>query len=113
MTHPAYLNVTTETQGGLFCTDPIEASWQQFHERNPQVYAAFERLTLRAIAGEQKMGAKAVWERMRWDFHVESSDKAPKLNNNFTAYYARHFMALHPQHANYFQLREIGKRRET
>lgn len=91
----------------------LAARWREFHRRNPQVYAAFERFTLEAIrSGASKIGAKAVWERMRWWAHVESRGDDWRLNNSWTALYAREFLRRHPEHKGVFELRRSKADRE-
>lgn len=73
---------------------------------NPAIWAEFQRLTLRAIALGRTVGAKAIMERIRWEVEIEQGDKW-KCNNNFTAYYARVFAVKYPQHADYFEFRQV------
>lgn len=83
----------------------VEA-WEQFDHDNPQVWELFERFTLEAIhGGARRLGARLVWERMRWYSRVESTDRTFKLNNNYPQFYARKFLEHHPEHAGCFQLR--------
>jgi hypothetical protein len=95
----------------------LQERWERFHDANPHVYAAFERLALEAIArltrkGKRKrFGAKAIWEVLRWEALDTSSialddDDDPALNNSFTALYAREFQRRNPQHAELFETRE-------
>jgi hypothetical protein len=112
MTHGAQqvaIDFTASPVPARLCSDPatLEERWQAFHAANPGVYAAFERLALDAIArGKTRIGAKALWERLRWDLWVESSDDEPRLNNDHTASYARHFARMHPEHASAFEFRK-------
>ena len=81
--------------------DPKRAAWAAFHAQHPGVFAMFERFALEAAAGGvQRIGARAVWERMRWEnrVHQRATDEAWALNNNWPPYYARHFLTLHPEH---------------
>lgn len=99
------------------CSDPqtIDERWAAFHRDHPAVYAAFERLALDAIArGKTRIGAKSLWERMRWEMWLVESGDGPALNNDFVALYARLFIARHPEHADVFEVRrrvsEHGRR---
>lgn len=89
----------------------IRIAFEKFHARYPEVYVLFERFTLEGIAhGMDRMGAGAVWERMRWETMVRSqkSDAEQyRLNNNYRAYYARLFMERHPEYPEIFATREI------
>jgi len=84
----------------------VESQFVAFHADHPEVYALFKRFTFEAIrAGWQRIGAKMIWERMRWFAAVEAGDGEYRLNNNFTAYYARLFMQDHPEHVGLFECR--------
>jgi len=103
------LDFTRSPVPARLCSDAttLDERWQAFHAANPHVYAAFERLALQALAaGKTRIGAKALWERMRWDMWLASTDDEPRLNNDFTALYARHFAHMHPEHAQAFEFRK-------
>lgn len=83
-----------------------ELQAQAFHRKHPEVWALFCQFTREKIArGARRIGAKAVWERIRWETGAGDNEGAPKLNNNFTASYARWFQAMYPQHAGVFRTR--------
>lgn len=77
-----------------------------WHTRNPHVWRFFETFALKAIAAGQKLGAKAIAERVRWEVAVERGEDF-KVNNNFPAYYARVFALKHPAHRDYFETRTL------
>ena len=84
----------------------MNEDFQEFHKNNPQVYELFRRFTFQAIdAGRKDFGAKAVMERIRWSTMVETSGDTYKLNNNYTAFYARMLMDSHPEHEGLFKTR--------
>ncbi len=87
----------------------IREAFERFHRANPAVYALFERFALEAIhSGADTLGAKAVWERLRWETSVQVEHRAQfKLNNNFTPYLARLFMERHPEHGDVFHTRKV------
>lgn len=95
----------------LYCNDPRQRLsyadlWALVMSERPEVYREFERFTLQAIAaGATRVGAKAVWERMRWERMVTTGGDEWKLNNNLTAYAAREFQRRHPHHAGVFETR--------
>jgi hypothetical protein len=77
----------------------------QFHHAHPEVWTYFERFTLELIrAGRTRYGAKGVMERVRWETAL--GGEGFKINNNFTAFYARRFERLHPEHEGFFAKRE-------
>lgn len=103
------------TQLALVLTHPeepprpptLEERWQAFDRENPQVWRAFERFTWDAIrAGRERIGAKAIWERMRWWSSVETTGDEYRLNNSWVSFYARKFRKAYPEHAHVFATRE-------
>ena len=82
--------------------------FEVYAAENPKVYPLFEKFTLEAIgSGRMHLGAKMIWERMRWYADVETrGNDGYKLNNNYTAFYARKFMELHPEYQGFFSCRD-------
>jgi hypothetical protein len=86
--------------------DQIFNRFVAFHTANPDVFKLFEKFTLQLIgAGRQHYGIAAITERIRWHLNVDTKGDEVKINNDFKAYYARMFVAKHPQHAGFFQMR--------
>lgn len=85
-------------------------SFLAWHRQHPHVYRLIERfvgeLQSRRI---RRAGIKAIWERVRWEMAVETSSSAPKLNNNWTAYYARLLIIHHPEWGSMFATRRVGR----
>jgi hypothetical protein len=78
-----------------------------FHESNPRTYEHIVRLARQAKARSKRVGMKAIWERLRWWAAFETDGEEPfKLNNSFTAHYARLVMAQEPDLEGVFETRE-------
>lgn len=79
---------------------------QAFHDANPHVFAKLLEIArdLRQ-RGVAKAGVKLLFERLRWISQVETSGDAYRLNNSFTAWYARRLMAHDPSLAGLFDTR--------
>lgn len=77
-----------------------------YHKANLQVWQAFERYTMQAIKAGAKVGAKAIYERVRWESEIEKGQPF-KANNNYCSYYARVFEVKHPEHKGFFEFRTI------
>jgi len=88
----------------------LEAQFQEFHQANPHVYEALRRMALDLRRrGSRKIGMKMLFEVLRWQYYMTTDDPAGddfKLNNNYTAYYARELMANEPALADAFETRE-------
>jgi hypothetical protein len=86
----------------------IEERFRAFHRENPHVLDALVRLALEAkAAGRTRIGAKALWERLRWEFFLSTKGDEFALNNNFTARYVRLIGELHPDLAPLFERRAL------
>ena len=86
----------------------LERSFNVFHRANPEVYKLFKKYALQAAqARHRHFGSKMIFERMRWHTMIETTDADYKLNNNYTAYYARLFMADYPEHREFFRTRRV------
>lgn len=89
----------------------IREAFEEFHAANPHVYRLFKRYAHKAFLAQKcagHFGAKAVWERIRWELNIETdSTDEFKLNNNYTAYYARLYMSDFPAAVGFFRTREI------
>ncbi|MDD5510457.1 MAG: hypothetical protein PHI12_06590 [Dehalococcoidales bacterium] len=105
----------------------IEKKFWEFHNSNPEVYRllvryAHEWRDARGI--NARIGMKALFERVRWEIGLRKrehhdGDKEFKLNNNYTAFYARFIMFNYPELKGMFALRKqripatIGPKNES
>lgn len=87
---------------------PLDQRFWVYHEANPVLYDTLARLALTAVQqGKRHIGAKALWERMRWELWMAADGDEFALNNNFTSRYARLLMAREPELRGVFELREL------
>lgn len=83
-----------------------EAKWREFHAKNPQVYEMLRAKALTAVCrGRRHLGIRQVWEAMRWDLTLQTDSPDFKLNDHYTAFYARELMAREPELAGVFEVR--------
>lgn len=81
-------------------------AWLAYHRANPHVYAAICRFADEAIrAGRTRIGIGMLTERLRWYTTIETRGDGFKVNNNFRAFYARLWLAEHPDHPDFFEAR--------
>lgn len=84
----------------------IEREFQEFDRKNPHVWAAVLRFAEEARAsGRKRFGIKMIYERIRWFMNFETTDKPLKLNNNYTAHYARKLIAHDPVYSEMLMTR--------
>lgn len=92
--------------------DTVEA-FILWHNKNPGVYPEFRTRALTAIAFKRKFGAKAIMEVLRWESEIVRGEDW-KVNNSYTAYFARVFITEFPEHQGYFEFREVkGLKKEA
>lgn len=81
-------------------------TFQEYHERNPKIYEEFKRFAFLLINnGHKKIGAKQIFERIRWESMIERTGTY-KVNNNYSADYAYKFDQDHPYLEGVFFHRE-------
>ncbi len=86
----------------------IDIRFSAFHAANPHVYETLVRLAREAVRrGKERVGIKALWERMRWELWIETDDPEFRLNNDFTSRFARLIMSREPDLAGVFETRTL------
>ncbi|WP_316201030.1 MULTISPECIES: hypothetical protein [unclassified Bradyrhizobium] len=86
----------------------IEERFWAFHESNPKVYQLFDRFTKQVISrGHTRFSSDAILHRIRWETNVETHGDKFKINDHYSAYYARMWMDLNPDHDGFFATREL------
>ena len=84
----------------------ITERFERFHEANPHVYDALRDMALWLKGQGKRAGIKLLFEQLRWLALIQTDGEPYKLNNDFTAHYARLLMADEPQLDGFFQIRE-------
>lgn len=79
----------------------------KFHEANPHVYTELVKLArLLKSKGHRKIGIAMLFEQLRWQYALATSDMSGyKLNNNYRAYYARMIMERESDLNGFFEVR--------
>lgn len=89
----------------------LERRFAAFHATHPHIYRELEARALALVGkGAPRLGVKALWESMRYDAAVRSDDRPWKLNNSYTALYARLLIHHHPQLADVIETRARKER---
>ena len=95
----------------------INKQAKEYHKKYPVVWDLFVQYTFELIhRGFKHYGAKSIMERIRWNTEKPDikGDSTFKINNNYTAFYARRFARMHPQYQDFFRFREqISKSKEA
>ena len=78
-----------------------------WHHDHLEVWEAFQFKAIKLIErGVAHYGSKAIFEVIRFEHTIRSGGDF-KVNNNFAPYYARLFALKYPDHADFFETREI------
>ena len=80
--------------------------WKQFHFANPNVHKLFEQFAREAMHRKSRIGARFVFERIRWYEQVEKGCNHYRVNNDFVAFYARLLMLEKPEFQSLFTTRK-------
>lgn len=95
-------------------TKNLEGLFKLYDKANPQVYEWFKHYALELkLSGAKQVGAKLIFERIRWEVAVKTKPESGmpklKLNNNYTAYYARKLVAEDPSFwQGFFDFRKVS-----
>lgn len=87
---------------------PVEVRAQQWLDKHPKIYSEFKRYAWEAMmAGCTRVGAKAIAERVRWDFKLYGGKKMAdfKVNNIVVTYMARKLAQEEPAFEKMFEFR--------
>ena len=101
--------MTQTLQAQLFSTQTrLDREFFDFHAHNPGVYRELVKLARQAVTrGRTRVGMKMIYEVVRWNRFLETTDPDWKLNNNYHSRYARLIMEQEPDLAGIFELREL------
>lgn len=79
-----------------------------FHEANPHVANALETLAAQWFAaGNRRIGAKSLAERLRWESGLSTVGDAYRINNSLVSHYARLLIERHPDWSDRIETRQL------
>lgn len=85
----------------------MKLTFEQYDAQNPAVWEMFQRFTFAVIrSGHRRFSADSILHRIRWETTVAAKNSRFKVNNNFSADYARKFMRQFPEHNHFFEIRK-------
>lgn len=88
--------------------ESLDTQFERWLAANPHVLDAFISLARQArAAGCQRIGAKLIVERLRWEYLLQTHNDDFKLNNNYTSRLARLAADRCPELAAMFEFREL------
>lgn len=93
--------------------DPRIAAFEEFHAANPQVYEAFKRFAREAKSKVARYSSDAILHRIRWFSTIETNDPSWKINDHWSAFYARMLIRDDPSFTGFFELRRAVADKEA
>ena len=86
----------------------VQDKFKQFDAANPQVYDLFKQFAFALInAGSTKISSNLIINRIRWECTIKTTGSKYLIDNRFSAWYARKFVADFPQYSDMIDLRAI------
>jgi len=86
----------------------IDAAFERYHEKHPDVYDLFCRYARELKrTGMKRYSARAIMHRIRWHRWTSAHpvDRTFKVSNYWSARYARMYATDHPDEAQFFGFR--------
>lgn len=84
----------------------MKLCFEQYDRLNPLVWQMFKQFTFEVInAGHMRFSADSILHRIRWETSVITTDSRFKINNDFSADYARKFITEFPHYNHFFEIR--------
>ena len=79
-----------------------------WHKANPMVWIYFERFALEAVKhGRKKISHWLIINRIRWEVNIVTTGEDFKISNDYIAFYARLWRALHPDYKDLFTIKRM------
>ncbi len=106
--------MVTDDQSDLFAkrrsrADQIFERFVRFHRANPRFWLLFCQFADNMRRIRPHYSARAIFQRVRWemDLATEKPDNdGVELNDHYSPYYARMYLATHPAAKDFFELRK-------
>lgn len=87
--------------------ETIDERFTEFHRANPIVYEALRALCLDTRrVGVKRWSVDAAMHIVRWRYRLQTKGSEFKIDNSFSALYARMLMKREPELAGFFELRK-------
>lgn len=90
----------------LFKKTRFEA-WKEFHAENPHVWVRFREMAIELYdAGHRKISARMIWECLRRERMLITTNANYKFNNDLTGYYSRLLSQTDSRFETVFEFRD-------
>ncbi len=86
---------------------PLAEKFETFDRENPKVWELFDRYAHELLEkGITHWSADNILHKIRFETAIETNDPNYKINNNYSAFYARKFVRIYPIHKDFFEFRK-------
>lgn len=94
-------------QGTIYETE-LQVKFEDFHEKNPQVYKRLVQMAYEAKSrGHKRIGIQMLFEVLRWEALMRTTHTDYKMNNSYASRYARMIMDKEWNLKEIFEVREL------
>lgn len=84
-------------------------AFRTYHQTHPEIFQLFAKYAYEMRkTGRKKYSAKTIMERIRWHCDVQERGQEFKINNSYTAMYARLLVHKIPEFSGFFEFRECS-----
>jgi len=91
----------------------MQIDFEQYDKDNPRIWQVFLYYSIKTKAkGFSHYSAKAIFELCRWHEGIPMGEDGFKLNNIYTADYARKLMQTNPSFIGFFRTRKLKSKRK-
>lgn len=90
--------------------DHVVKRFVEWHSDNPHVYQEFKNLTFKMAGRRKRYSARTIFEKMRWDYDIQTVGDVFEINGDFVPIYVRLLIHDHPQYREFFELRVVRSR---
>ena len=87
---------------------PLRQAFEDFDQANPHIWELFMKFAYEIFHHHSHFSADAVLHRIRWEVATTTTEYEAggyKINNNYSAFYARKLMDADPAFAGFFRTR--------
>ncbi len=81
------------------------AAAHKWMDEHPDGMRLFEEMAMQAASRGRRFGAKALAERIRWEFNITRNETDFKVNNSYVSWIARELIRRHPHLSAFIELR--------
>ncbi len=94
----------------------LKQIWWAWHKAHPEVYERFRQIAFDLLRnGHKHYSADGILHVIRFELNrvIANPKDQYRINNNFSAYYARYFIHMYPEYEGFFETRALISQTKT